>query len=189
MRQALRWTAALTLGLATAGCSGGSGAGEESAAATAGLERDLTLSVAAAPALEVASPVELGRPEPPASRPTPRRRSAPKPAPAPAEAPPEPDAAPTPEPVAVPVSLASTDLPDAAAEAPMGAGRELLPGQTVTMIPASSGPSNGGDDIGLPAEPGRGMFKGGAGNCPHPPRGVGGRPVGISRLPLLTPRR
>ncbi len=189
MRQALRWTATLTLGLAAAGCGTGTGAGEESAVARAALERDLTLGSAAPPAVEVASAVELGRPEPPTIRPTPRRRSSPKPAPAPSEAPPEPQAAPSPEPVAVPVALAAAELPPAAEATPAAAGRELLPGQTVTMIPASSGPSNGGDDIGLPAEPGRGMFKGGAGSCPHPPRGVGGRPVGISRLPLLAPRR
>ncbi len=181
MPDALRWTAALSLGLAAA-CGTGTGKGEESARAS--LERDLTLRSAGPPLVQVASPVELGRPEPPRVK-TPRRRSVPKPAPAPSERPPRPEATPSPEPVAVaaPVAVAVADLPAPAELAPVGNGRELAPGETVTMIPASSGPSTGSDDIGLPAETGRGLFKGGAGRCPHPPRGGSGRPVGIARWP------
>jgi hypothetical protein len=186
MRQALGWTVAVSLGL-VAGCSPGSAPATDETAARSSLERDLTLGGSAAPVMEVASAVELGRPEAPRAA-TPRRRSVPKPAPAPSLAPPQPEAAPTPEPVAVPepVSVAILEVPSVSAPSN---DRELAPGETITLIPASTGTaSGGGGDIGLPPEPGRGMWKGGAGNCPHPPRD-GGRPVGISRLPLLLPRR
>ena len=185
MRQALRWSAALSLALAAA-CGGGQAGHEESGAGRAALDRDLTLQTGAPAVVEVASPVELGRAEPPRD-PTPGRRSTPRPAPAPAAQPPAPEAAPTPEPVAVavPVAVAALETPAPAQPAPLAGDRELAPGETVTVIPAST--SGTGGDIGLPAEPGRGIFKGGAGNCPHPPRGIGGGrpiPVGVLRLPL-----
>ncbi|HEX6107499.1 MAG TPA: hypothetical protein VFZ26_18060 [Gemmatimonadales bacterium] len=183
MRQALRWTAALALGLA-AGCgTGAAPAGDESAASRASLERDLTLGSAPPAQLEVASPVELGRPEP--AKRAPGRRSVPKPAPAEAEPPREPEAAPVPEAVAAPapVSVAAIDMAAPVQPVRSGSDRELAPGETITVIPAASGPSTSIDDIGLPADAGRGMWKGGAGQCPHPPGGGGGRPVGISRLP------
>jgi len=189
MRQALGWTAALSLGLVAACGTGASPAAEETAAGTS-LQRDLRLGGYAPPVVEVASAVELGRPEPPRAS-TPHRRSVPKPVPAPRDAPPKPEATPAPDPVAVPepVAVAALEMPASAGPAPRN-DRELAPGETITLIPASTGPaSGGGGEIGLPAEPGRGMWKGGAGNCPHPPRGVSGRPVGISRLPLLLPRR
>ena len=188
MRQAIGWTAALSLGLIMA-CGGDARTGaEETATAKASLQRNLTLGTPTAPpVVEVASAVELGRPEAPRKA-TPRRRSVPRPAPAP----PEPEATPAPEPVAVvqPVAVAALDPTVAPAPAPRN-DRELAPGETVTLIPVSTGPAGGaGGEIGLPAEAGRGMFKGGAGNCPHPPRGIGGgRPVGIARFPLLLPRR
>jgi hypothetical protein len=189
MRQALGWTAALSLGLVAA-CGTGAAPGAEETAARTSLQRDLTLGGSAPPVVEVASAVELGRAQPPRNS-TPRRRSVPKPAPAPSEAPPRPEATPSPEPVAAPepVAVAALELPAAAEPAPRN-DRELAPGETITLIPASTGTaSGGGGDIGLPAERGRGMWKGGAGNCPHPPRGISGRPVGISRLPLRLPRR
>jgi hypothetical protein len=190
MRQALGWTAALGLALVAA-CGPGAAPSAEETATRASLQRDLTLGGSAPRVVEVASAVELGRPEAPRTS-TPRRRSVPKPAPAPSDAPPKPEAAPAPEPVAVPqpVAVAALEVPSAAEPMPSANDRELAPGETITVIPASTGPSSGGGgEIGLPAEPGRGMWKGGAGNCPHPPRGVSGRPIGISRLPLGLPRR
>lgn len=173
MGKARRWTAVLTVGVLGA-CGTG---GERSAPADA-LKRDLTLqptgATAAIPAVEVASPVELRRPEPPRRtaqrpRPTPTKAPAPKPDPAP-------DAAPSVEQVSapVPVSVAIAEQP-----APAPTGRELAPGQTVTVLPASAGPADQGpSDVYLPTEPARGIFKPGAGDCPHPPR-RGGRPIGI----------
>ena len=184
MRYALSLTAALSIGL-MAGCGGTPAPSGEESATRASLRRDLTLRTAASVALEVASPVELGRPEPPKQH-VARRRSTPKPAPAQSTAPPRPEATPTSEPVAVPepVAVAALEAPATVEVAPQRNDRELAPGETVTVIPVSSGPSSGGGgDVALPVEPGRGLFKGGAGNCPHPPRGIGGRPVGIARLP------
>jgi hypothetical protein len=183
MRYALRLTAALSAGLLV-GCGAGSSPRGEESAARASLDRDLTLRTSAPEAIAVASPVELGRPEPP-KQPVTRRRSTPRPAPAPSKAPPRPEASPSPEAVAVPepVAVAALEAPATVEAVPARNDRELAPGETITVIPVSTGPSNGGSDIGLPAEPGRGLFKGGAGNCPHPPRGIGGRPVGIARLP------
>ena len=184
MRQALTCAAALTLGL-TAGCAPGDSGARQRAEDRPGLERNLTLTTSAPVAAQVASAVELGRPEAPKAT-TPRRRSTPKPVPAPSKAPPRPEAAPTPEQVAVavPVAVAAIDMA-APVETPVGNDRELAPGQTITIVPASDGPSGGGGgDIALPTEPGRGVFAGGARGCPHPPRGISGvRPIGISRLP------
>ena len=187
MRHALGWTMALTAGL-VAGCGlGGTSGADRGTGDRASLERDLTLRSAAPAPVEIASAVELGRPEVPKAA-TPRRRSSPRPAPAPSKAPPRPEAAPSPEPVAVaapaPVAVAAIDMA-APVETPVGNDRELAPGQTVTIIPVSGGSATGGGgDIALPTEPGRGVFSGGARGCPHPPRGIsGGRPIGISRLP------
>lgn len=180
MRRALNWTAALSLAWLI-GCGDGSGALPDETAAAGSIERDLTLASAAAAPVEVASPVELGRSEPPKPA-APRRRASPRQAAAPSPRPPRPEAVAVPEPVAVAVeaSGAAPAQPQPAADS-----RELLPGQTVAVIPAAAGPSPAGpDDLGLPAEPARGMFKPGAGNCPHPPRGIRGGPVGIARLPL-----
>jgi hypothetical protein len=173
MGKARRWSAVLSVGLLGA-C--GTGGGEKSAPAET-LQRDLTLqptSTVAAPAVEVASPVELRRAAPPRKaapnpKPSPKRALAPTTAPAP-------EASPTPEPVAVPVQAA---VAIAEAPAPAPTGRELAPGQTVTVLPASTGPAEQGpDDVYLPVETGRSIFKPGAGDCPHPPR-RGGRPIGI----------
>ncbi len=170
MGSALRWTAALSVGLLGA-CGTGGGEGGAPAAA---LKRDLTLQNAAAPAVEVASAVELGRPEP-RQRIAPRPKPSRKPALAPAPKPP-PKAAPASEQASAPVPLA---VAVAEMPAPAPTGRELAPGQTVRVLPASTGPSEQGpDDVYLPTEQGRGLFKPGGGNCPHPPR-RGGRPIGI----------
>lgn len=169
MRKAFGGAGALAVGLLV-GCSG-----ERSAPADA-LQRDLTLQTKAATVLEVASPVELGRPEP-RQRTAPRRTASPKPAPAPTPKA-APAAAPTAEPVSVPQPVASAEAPAPAAMTPAANGRELSPGQTVTVLPASSvGSSQGPDDLFFPVGPGRGI-KGGGGHCPTPPS-RGGRPRGI----------
>jgi hypothetical protein len=172
MGTAARWTAALSMSVLAA-C--GSEDGERNVPAQS-LQRDLTLQPAAAVVapVEVASAVELKRPEPP-------RRAAPRPKPSP-----EHTLAPTPKPTpqASPLAepaLATVPVKVAVAEAPSPApsGRELAPGQTVTVLPAATGPADQGpDDVYLPTEPGRSVFKPGIGACPHPPR-RGGRPVGI----------
>ncbi len=169
MGTALKLTAAFSVGLLAA-CGPGEGDRTE---ATGALKRDITLQSATVPAVEVASPVELGRAEP-QQRPAPRPRRSPEPALAPTPEP-APEAAPTPELALAPVkvTIATAELP-----APAPSGRELAPGQTVTVLPASTGSANTGpSDLYLPGEPGRGMFKPGGGACPHPPRRGG--PVGI----------
>ena len=159
--------------------------------AAASAHRDLTLRTSATPTLEVASPVELSRPAPPSPRRTARKIS-PRPAPAPA---PEPsaEAAPASE-SAVPV-LASA-VADVAADpsAPVedvdvGAGRELAPGKTVTIVPVSAGPST------EPAEEdwratgrahGGTVIRGGGGGRCKPRGGVRG--IGIAgRIPVGVP--
>jgi hypothetical protein len=142
-------------------------------------QRDLTLA-AQAHQVEIASPVELGslRTQSRTVRPsrTPRPRSAQrssavvaKPAPA----------AVTTGPVVV---LASAPVVEPASTAPEAANdRELLPGKTVTLIPASSGPSTTPEwtDEGPPAR-GRTMVVGGGGRCPGRGRGPG---IGIATGP------
>jgi hypothetical protein len=161
---------------AVAGC--GSQARDQAAPSVP--ERDLTL-VTQTPEIEIASPVELQRLRIQhrtlrhsqwAARVAPARRSSPlEPklvlaavaAPAPVLA--------APEPVAQPASMAAT--PDN--------GRELLPGKTVTVIPASSGPSAGSDGTDeLPAVRGRTMVAHGGGTCRGRGRGPG---IGIAPAP------
>jgi hypothetical protein len=156
------------------GCGGG-GKAEETAVGGEILGRDLKLQSAGVAAVQVASPVELGRPETP-RRPTPRPRSTPRPAPAPAPDP-LPEAAPSPEPVAAPAGVSVATAPAAAAPAPTTNGRELAPGETVTVLPATSGSSGSDADSYLPGDSEHGDFKPG-GHCPLPPR-RGGRPIGI----------
>ena len=77
----------------------------------------------------------------------------------------------TPEPVAQPVSTAATSAND----------RELLPGKTVTVIPASSPPSTGSDGTdALPATQGRTMVAHGGGGCRGRGRGSG---IGMAPAP------
>ncbi|HEY1333772.1 MAG TPA: hypothetical protein VGF31_05910, partial [Myxococcaceae bacterium] len=132
---------------------------------TGALKRDITLQGSATQEIQVASPVELGRAEP-RNHNTPRRKPTPKPAPAPTTRESAPMAAPAPELVAAPAPVAVAEAPT---PAPDANGRELAPGQTVQLIPASSGPSSAGPETTYVPTDGRG-FKAGGGHCPTPPR-------------------
>ena len=150
-------------------------------------DRDLTLRTAppAAATVEVASPVELTRPEPRPAR-APRSRPAPRPAPA---ADPEPEAQPGQAPLALSAPAVVPIQVEPAPDEPAAGGRELAPGKTVTIIPASSGPSLEADedDSWLPSERPRGIVGGSGGTCR--PRG-GVRGIGIAgRIPVGIPSR
>ena len=77
-----------------------------------------------------------------------------------------------PQPVAQPATVPATPAND----------RELLPGKTVTVIPVSSGPSNGTDKTDEPpADRGRTMIApGGGGTCRGRGRGPG---IGMAPVP------
>ena len=159
----MRPTTVLTLTAllgAVAGC--GSQGWEQEVASVP--ERDLTLATQTA-GLQIASAVEVQQLRTPAlrsSRPEPKVVLAAVAAPAPVTA--------APELVAQPVSTAEN-------------GRELLPGKTVTIIPASNGPSSGPDEADdLPAARGRPMVVGGGGGGKCGGRGRGRRP-GTGRAP------
>ncbi len=147
-----------------AGC--GSGASEQKTGSLP--ERDLTL-VSQTAQVEIASPVETQRV--PSQRRTVRhppssRQPAVILAAVTAAAP-----APAPEPAVQPASPEPTLAND----------RELLPGKTVTLIPASSGPSTGPDQTDdLPAAHGRTMVVRGGGTCRGRGRGPG---IGIAGAP------
>jgi outer membrane biosynthesis protein TonB len=161
---------ALTTVLSAALLAGCGGEELDRVAPADAFARDIKLSGAPAQPVEVVSPVELGRPEPP-RQPVQRPQPTPRPAPAPKpETDPAPEMAPAPELVAVPAPAAVAEVP-----APAPSGRELAPGQTVTVLPASTGPSTGATDLDFPE--GQGL-KAGGGHCPLPPR-RGGRPIGI----------
>jgi hypothetical protein len=169
----------LALVLAVAGgCHSGP---EESGQAPRVPARDLTLQQNAAPALEVVSPVEVPRPRP--ERPTvhrPRRSPPAAPAPSPRAAPP--DAAPVAEAVAAPAP-APAPAPTPAVDAGPADPRALDPGETVTVIPASSGPSVGSDPAEAPpSRAGRAILigRGHGGTCQ--PRGA---MRGLAPVPLL----
>jgi hypothetical protein len=149
-----------------AGC--GSEAREQAARSVP--QRDLTL-VTQTPAVEIASPVELQQVwiQRRTARQAPRSSREPKiilaavAAPAPVLA--------VPEPVVQPASTASTPAND----------RELLPGKTVTVIPASSTPSTDSDQIDeLPPAQGPAVVVGGGGRCRGRGRGPG---IGIAGAP------
>jgi outer membrane biosynthesis protein TonB len=178
-----------------AGCAAESHQASEQETASRGVEgigfsdRDLTLQAPTTPAVEVASPAELSRPTPEPAR---RPRVSPKPAPAPVPEP-APESSPVAE-AAVPVT--SVTVAEVLAEpAPVedvavGVGRELAPGKTVTVIPASSGPSSPEDPSWATAGPGRSMIieggGGGRGGRCRPRGGVRG--IGIAgRIPLGVP--
>jgi hypothetical protein len=173
----------LALAAAAAGACGTASDGTEQAAFRAP-RRDLTLSQAETPELEVASPVELARApvqRPTAHRPQRARRPAPVPRPVatrPGDAPVAP--APVPAPThAAPALLAAgtvSEAPDPHA---------LAPGRTVTLIPVSNGPSSnepadtptGTDQRPDDDGPETGIHGGGhGGGCK--PGGVGGHPGG-----------
>jgi hypothetical protein len=148
----------------------GCGSEARESAARSVPERDLTL-VTQTPQVEVASPVEIERPQvqhrtvgPSRLAPASRSRREPKVkvadvwVPAPVLA--------TPQPVAQPASMAPAPEPNN--------DRELLPGKTVTLIPASSGPSTGPDQTdGLPEVRGRTVVARGGGTCRGRGRGPG----------------
>jgi hypothetical protein len=152
-------------------------------------ERDLTLQVGAAPAVEVASPVELSLPKPaPAPSQPSRSRARPRPKLAPtvpAES--RPDSRPAP--VAVPAVAVAEAEPVArpAPAADAASGRELAPGETVRILPTSNEPAieADSDDSWLESERPRGTLVGGGGTC-RPRKGVRG--IGIAgRIPVTFP--
>jgi hypothetical protein len=163
------------------------GCGSETPSEDRAEDRDLTLQAQPNLPVEVASAVELARPvaEP---KPAPRPRISPKPAPAPTR-----DPAPEAEPAgqaAVPVpAVAVAEVlaePAPVEDVVVGAGRELAPGRTVTVIPASSGPSSAPIEPDWPAAgPTRGIMVRGGGDRCRPRGGVrgigiaGGIPVGL----------
>jgi hypothetical protein len=128
-------------------------------------QRDLTL-VQQTPAVEIASPVETQQLR--VQHRTVRHsqlavRLAAVTLPAPVLA--------IPEPVAQPVSTPATPTND----------RELLPGKTITLIPASSTPSTGSEGTDeLPATRGRAMAAHGGGGCRGRGRGPG---IGMAPAP------
>lgn len=151
----------------TAMVAGMAGCGSQAREQTTGSvpQRDLTL-VTQIPEVRVASSVETQRvrshrravSRPRSRQPTVIHAAVVASAPVPADMP-----------VAPPASPAPTSAND----------RELLPGKTVTLIPASTGPSAGPDDTAeLPAVHGRTKGAQGGGRC----RG-GGRGPGIARAP------
>jgi hypothetical protein len=132
MRTVLLLPLAVAAAMAAGACRTDSERAEQTAFSVPA--RDLTLRQPEAPATEVASPVELGRsiPPPPASHRAPRAR---RPRPAPLAEPARIAPAPAAEARLRLVSVASTE----ASEAPDP--HALAPGQTVTVIPVSSGSS------------------------------------------------
>ncbi|CAN5751174.1 hypothetical protein BH24GEM1_BH24GEM1_26610 [soil metagenome] len=154
----------------------------------ADLDRDLTLQAGAMPAVEVASPVELSRPAPEAPR---RASTSRKPVAAPAPAPvPEAPPAELPAPAFSEAVAVVTTEEALGEEVALGAGQELAPGKTVTVIPASSGPSSAPvEPSWVPTGPSRSVIieggGGGGGKCR--PRG-GARGIGIAgRIPHGVP--
>jgi len=155
-----------------------SGCGSDRQAESAQLRppaRDLT-QPAEPTAVTVASPVELGRARPRSSATHPNRVSrksalARKTPPAPLT-----PAAPLPDPVitAIPAVMKPISGPAAPASQPeRGIGHELAPGETITIIPASSGPSTDvGEGTAERARPaGAGVFIGGGHGGTCRPRG------------------
>lgn len=162
--------------IVASGCGSGR---EETGRASTVPTRDLTLERSPAPAVEVASPLEVPRsqPEEPRSH---RPRRTPRPTLAPSRHSEPPDAAPVVEAAAAP-AVAPAPAPAARrAVVPAPADpRALEPGQTVTIIPASSGPSVGSDPADAPpSRAGRAIMIGGGHGGTCQPRGA---------MRLLTP--
>jgi hypothetical protein len=168
----------LPVALAAVGAAGcGSASADPEQTAFQAPRRDLTLRQTASPAAEVASPVELAR-APAHARTARQVRHSSKAASA-SRRPAPPVAAPAPTPVAAPISPAAPVAAPAKTEAPDP--HALAPGQTVTIVPASTAstdaPSGGDWTDQLPAQGGRGTtIRGGGGDCGG--RGHGGRPNG-----------
>jgi hypothetical protein len=165
MRTFWSWTL-LPLGLVV-GCGPGNRATPTHAPPHA---RDLTTPLTSSPSLQVVSSREVIRAEPVrrtkarAPRPSPRTPAptvvSEVPAPAPALVTPTPPAPPAPAPIATPVVW-------------KGGAAALEPGQTVTMVPAESGPSPAADEGPAPLRERRGgIVRVGGGRCR--PRGTHG---------------
>jgi hypothetical protein len=164
----------LPLALAVVAAGGCRTASEGTEQAALGVpQRDLTLQQAAAPEVEIASPVELARA--PSERPTTQRpRSAHRPASARHPKPTLPEVAPaTLTPIAAPAQPAATALTPSEPEA--ADPHALAPGESVTIIPASSGPTTPADWTDeRPSGRERGVAVGGGGHGGRcKPRGTG----------------
>lgn len=164
----------LPLALAAVAAGGCRTASEGTEQAALGVpRRDLTLQQTAAPEVEIASPVELARA--PSERPmTHRPRRAHRPAPTRLPEANLPEVAPaTLTPTPAPPQPAATPL---AARAPEAADpHALAPGESVTIIPASSGPTTPADWTDeRPSGRERGVEMGGGGRGGRcKPRGTG----------------
>ena len=151
----------------------GCGSKERNQAARAVPDRDLTL-VTQTPEVKIASPVETRQ-----LRMAPARRSSPlepKVVLAAAAAPLAALGAGS-APVLVPAEPAARPV---GTEATPANDRELLPGKTVTLIPASTGPSTGSDQAEEFPPEGRTMVVGRGGTCRGRGRGPG---IGIAAVP------
>jgi hypothetical protein len=156
----MRITILLPLTALVAVAAGCESEGREQAAGSVP-QRDLTLVTHPA-RVEIASSVEMQQPKRTA-RPARAPRSSPREAKVVVIA--------APETVTQPTSTAPTLAND----------RELLPGETVTLIPASNGPTTGPDEANdLPAARGRTMGGRGGGRCRGGGRGPG---IGIAAAP------
>lgn len=177
MRTVLLLPLALAAAVAAGGCGTASDGSEQTAFQVP--QRDLTLQQAESPEVDVASPVELAR-SPVQPRTTHRPQRARRPAPVLRAAGAQPEdvsaaAAPAPAPARVaPVSLAAASEAASATETPDP--HALAPGESVTIIPASSGPATDAGPADAPppeAHGGLGVGMGGhGGRCR--PRGTGG---------------
>jgi hypothetical protein len=160
----------LVLLVMASGCGSGP---EETGHASTVPKRDLTLERSPAPAVDVVSPLEVPRPRSEQVK-VHRPRRAPRPAPAPSRQPAPPDAAPVAEPAAAPATApAVAPASHRAAVAAPADPRALEPGQTVRVIPASSGPSVASDPaMGPPSRAGRAIMLGGGHGGTCQPRGA-----------------
>ena len=168
----------LPLSVVMAGITGCGHQGREEVAVAA-TERDLTLP-ARAPELETASAIELQQP---LAKPQAARRSSGSSRPAQASRVKSGRArAVAAAPVTAAVAKPSQPTPDTH----VPSDRELLPGKTITVIPASSGPTTAAEPVDeLPMPKARRGFIGirGGGKCPpRPARGIGIVGVPAARL-------
>ncbi len=181
MRTVFLFPLALAAAVAAAGC--GSAPHDTEQAAARVPERDLTLRQAESSELEVVSPVELGR-EPVQQATAEPRRHVRAAAPRAVAVSARPVKASAPAPAPVPTASSSPTAVAAAVEAEAPDPHALAPGQTVTVLTASGGPtsdeptSSGDWTDQLPANGGGGttIHGGHGGDCG--PRGHGGLPAG-----------
>lgn len=157
---------------------------EETEQAALGVsQRDLTLQQPAAPEVSVASSTELGRtPSERPRAPSPRRARQSTPAPSPLAAKPDEHGDSTGTPVTVPVAAETEFQPVALAPDDLEPPdpHALPPGRSVTVIPASAGPTDGGwTDAGPSRREGGASVGGGT-------HGGGCKPRGPGRMPGTT---